>query len=361
MNITTLGDHVSGVQVKDETGRSLPKLQYRGVIAVQTLGQSRIVVNYTSTDLTEKSGTLWTFRVTSDRSINIRLPEDSTIYSISPNPEGMSGSSDSIYLTLPKGNVTVVYRIGIIGTKDHALTLLTAASEKMAQLQSNGIVVSKIETVLTTAFYAYENKQYVEAEEYANKVQKMCDQTLIDYEVAKRAISNLDTAINDAEIVGVTQPDEVTSQRDQANGFFTNGEYNQATVTAVSALKAVVSEVPVKPSGNNIGSFVVGGFLVVVLGYVFMNRRQEINIQVDASTDVEVLPQYSSLRFEDREIVKYLHTNKGSYTKEIRERFDLPKSTMFRTIRRLEGMGIITVERIGRQDFIKLTYEDQED
>lgn len=358
LNVTTLGNHVSGVQVTDSEGRSLPKLQYRGYISVQTLGKTKINVNYTSTDLTEKSGTLWTFRATTSNEINIRLPEDATVYSISPNPTGLSGSSDNIYVTLPSGDLSVVYRIGIIGTKNHALTLIESATDRVWRLNSSGVKTKKIDAVLSAAMYAYSNKQYVQAEEYARKVVSMCDSIQIEYEVANRAIGNVEKAIAEADLNGITQPEEVNTKLDHAKAEFSKGNYPQATATAVDTIKSVVSELPEEPPGTEFGVLTAGGFLVVVVGYYLVNRGKHQS--ADGLQD-DIIPQYTSLRFEDREIVKFLHTSEGAFMKELRERFDLPKSTTFRTIKRLEGMGVITVERVGRENYIKLTYANRED
>jgi uncharacterized membrane protein len=61
------------------------------------------------------------------------------------------------------------------------------------------------------------------------------------------------------------------------------------------------------------------------------------------------------LRLEDREVIKFLASNNGeAFATEIRERFDLPRSSAWRLIRRLVSLEIVEEVKIGNQSLIRL-------
>jgi uncharacterized membrane protein len=58
---------------------------------------------------------------------------------------------------------------------------------------------------------------------------------------------------------------------------------------------------------------------------------------------------------DDREAVRFIASSgEGVFISELRERFDLPRSSAWRMVRRLEDMGVIGTEKVGRETFLKL-------
>jgi uncharacterized membrane protein len=54
--------------------------------------------------------------------------------------------------------------------------------------------------------------------------------------------------------------------------------------------------------------------------------------------------------------VRYINdSNEGVFITELRERFDLPKSSAWRMMRRLEDMEVIETEQIGRETFVRIS------
>ena len=57
----------------------------------------------------------------------------------------------------------------------------------------------------------------------------------------------------------------------------------------------------------------------------------------------------------DREVVRYLAEFGGeAFAYEIRERFDLPRSSAWRLIRRLAGLEIVEEVKVGNQSLVKI-------
>ena len=78
-----------------------------------------------------------------------------------------------------------------------------------------------------------------------------------------------------------------------------------------------------------------------------------------ASFDLERLfKDYTHLRMDDKEVIRYLADNGGeSFAAEIRDRFEIPRTSLWRMIRRLEGEEVITVDNIGGQSLVKINSE----
>ncbi len=78
---------------------------------------------------------------------------------------------------------------------------------------------------------------------------------------------------------------------------------------------------------------------------------QRITIDLD-----KILGEHKDLRMEDREVIKFIAESNGeAFASEIRNRFDLPRSSAWRLIRRLEGLEIVEETKIGNQSLIRIS------
>ncbi|MCI0557653.1 MAG: hypothetical protein MN733_04105 [Nitrososphaera sp.] len=73
---------------------------------------------------------------------------------------------------------------------------------------------------------------------------------------------------------------------------------------------------------------------------------------------VEEKPQ---LRPEDQDVLRYLAEKEGAaFESEIRTRFQLPKTTIWRLVKRLEREELVEIRKAGGQNLIKLRFEDRQ-
>ena len=93
------------------------------------------------------------------------------------------------------------------------------------------------------------------------------------------------------------------------------------------------------------------------------NRKRESSLPLKSgdhqdgfSVDLKkIFDKHDTLRLEDREVIKFLAENKGeAFATEIRDRFDLPRSSAWRLIRRLVNNEIVDVVKIGNQSLIRI-------
>ncbi|MFQ6086151.1 MAG: helix-turn-helix transcriptional regulator, partial [Candidatus Bathyarchaeia archaeon] len=93
------------------------------------------------------------------------------------------------------------------------------------------------------------------------------------------------------------------------------------------------------------------GFFLVLLVVVYLKRpRAVVKIDVD-----RILDRHPDLRRSDREVVRFIAERGGEVLEsEIRSKFDLPKTTVWRLVKRLEENGIVRVKKFGKQNYVQL-------
>jgi hypothetical protein len=67
------------------------------------------------------------------------------------------------------------------------------------------------------------------------------------------------------------------------------------------------------------------------------------------------------LRPEDQEVLKFLAEKEGAaFESEIRSKFQIPKTTVWRLVKRLEREELVEIRKAGGQNLIKLRFEDKQ-
>ena len=143
-----------------------------------------------------------------------------------------------------------------------------------------------------------------------------------------------------------------------ARSSFNSGDYTKSVSFADQAAQTAANS----SAGDNL--FLVGaGVVVVGLAAIILMRlrgntgtkpsspkRKEVGGVVNLEV---VFNKNSDLRVDDKEVIRFLSERGGeAFANEIRDRFDIPRTTAWRMIRRLIGMGIVEEKKIGGQSLI---------
>jgi hypothetical protein len=88
------------------------------------------------------------------------------------------------------------------------------------------------------------------------------------------------------------------------------------------------------------------------------------NSQIDRSILSRVvgniLTEKPHLRPEDQQVLKFLAEKEGAvFESEIRIKFQIPKTTIWRLVKRLEREELVEIRKAGGQNLIKLRFEDK--
>lgn len=365
INMTAMGTQISNLIVRDQSGYILPSNATKGYLLMSVLGSRSISVEYTTQDLTTKERTMWSFDATLQVVTNIRLPDGATIMRLEPIPTAISTVDKSTILTMPAGHVSIRYVLGIVGTKEHALVMLSDAEETIDSLTLFGITLGEAEVMLGLAWEEYDIERYALAEEYARQAKTMAVDTGREAQEAEQVIESAVAAIEDARSSGRTMDiDEADAKLSQALSAFDQSDYLSAFSLAEEALHtAQISEAP-GSSTQQLIIYVAGGIAIIVTAFFALRgrRAQEIPDSTPAF-DVETLfERYPLLRMEEKEVLRFVSdAGDGVFLSELRDRFDLPRSTAWRMIRRLEEMGVIETTKVGRETFVRITATEVEE
>jgi hypothetical protein len=97
--------------------------------------------------------------------------------------------------------------------------------------------------------------------------------------------------------------------------------------------------------------------------------QQEPGTIPDSQTDTNmllkivgrILEERPHLRPEDQEVLRYLAEKEGAaFESELRSKFQLPKTTIWRLVKRLEREELVEIRKAGGQNLIKLKFEDRQ-
>jgi uncharacterized membrane protein len=73
-----------------------------------------------------------------------------------------------------------------------------------------------------------------------------------------------------------------------------------------------------------------------------------------------ILTEKPHLRPEDQQVLKFLAEKEGAvFESEIRTKFQIPKTTIWRLVKRLEREELVEIRKAGGQNLIKLRFEDK--
>jgi len=361
VNVTGVGYQIHNLAVKDQDGEILGSSLVDGLIVVNALGTRTVVIGYTTPGLTLKDGPVWALDVELPVESNILLPASATILSMRPMPLGIGIVGGVTTLTMPPGNVSIGYIIGVVGTKEHALAVINDAEETISEAVGMEVKVGDASSLLEGAWEAYLAENYIQAEELARDAKSEAEKILGSAIQASSAIDQADSAGQAAVKAGRTSGlTDVEVNLEQARALYTLGDYDGAAVLAGEALVSAEDSRRPFNSGFFLWAIPLGG--VVVLLFLYLRKREERPQEDVPEVDLDaVFEAYPQLRMDEREALRFITSaGEGVFVSEIREQFSLPRSSAWRMVRRLEEMGVIEEERIGRETFLRLKVNQAE-
>jgi uncharacterized membrane protein len=357
VNVTLFGSLYIDILVEDQDGLILDYSPSEGGLSIDTLGSISVLVSYFTQDLTSKSGQIWTFAVAAPVDVSIILPQGSTIVSLSSVPLSMSNLGENLLLTMPGGEVEVSYTIGVTGTRERAVAVINDAEWTIDGIKGEGILVDEAENLLQQAKEALASELYAEAEQLAEDAK---NSALDSRGLANSAVSELEQAedaITVAEDGGKTVGlDEAKGLLQQAEAAYEAGDYTQAEELASRARSSAAGAT--KEGGLPV--IWIGAAAIVVAiaaGAFFLTRRGGgKDVGAPARFDLDRLfEEHPHLRIDDKEVLRFIAESGGEvFAAELRERFKVPRTSLWRMIRRLEREEVVDVSSVGGQSLVKI-------
>jgi uncharacterized membrane protein len=411
--VKLLGENVTNLSIKNYTSHELP--YYVNVnsneLRIKPQGSSQIRITYETSTLIDKVGRLWTFSVNSTSIFTLKLPNDVVVTSLGEHPPRLIrrlGGQE--LLTFDPGKATVKYILGYIGTKEQAETAINSVEMAIADTENShpGIRMNEAIKKVEQSKISMSRGNFPEAESLATNASDLLNEITNNFELAKNAISDATTHMKDASInsIDVTQADKFISK---SRSQFASGNYTAAAEFARMAKENINSQ-----AGNNkqnsTQAIAIACGIVLLIAFVLLlylkkfryvihirypkqasriadqddsqrtpnegsrltdempkdstahttqNAREEVSQPMQESEIYrrvnEFILGHPDLKREDREVLYFLAHNEGAaFEGEIRTKFLLPKTSIWRLVKRLERLELIEIIKVGGQNLIKL-------
>ncbi len=364
VNITLFGSLYQDLIVEDQDGLLLEYSPIEGGLMVDTLGSTVVLISYVTPDLTGKTGQTWVFSYSTSVNSSILMPEDATIKELNVTPLAMGSLDGKPLLILPAGDVEVTYTFAIVDMREHALIIIKDAEQTINEVKTRGIVVTEAEDLLQKAYDSFNSELYVEAEQHAEKAKASAQSSETAASLAEDAISDAEAAVTAARDEGRTQGlDAAENLLQDALDAYETGDYSGAETLAEQAITSAADakaeeteeETPRRPY-----TWIAGGAAALAMAFAalfILKRRKPAVERAGEEVDLEELFEtHPYLRLDDKEVLSFLLDSGGeAFASEIRERFNIPRTSAWRMIRRLQREGLVEVKEIGGQSQVKIT------
>ena len=387
-------------------------------IVLNTPGVSNVRISYTTPDLANRQQGIWTFSINATTGLIVRLPPDSVLVDFEPIPAVRFVIGQPLLTFSEPGSVTVSYAIGVLGTEAQANIAIQLAGVAITETrgQHPEIVLIAAEDLLQRAMDAWDERRFSEAEGLAGQANDAAVNAGMNYVASQSAIASADDQIDRAAGEG-RDVAAARQQLEQANSEFAGGDYVAARDSADDATAAIGDRPPEPqmPASVIIAAAAAAAGGIGVLVFLRMRkppaqqlqrkeppkvsnssravaaiRPPEIkemeepdseeeplevsSVQAEPGTIPEsqidksvlgrivgrIIEERPHLRPEDQQVLTFLAEKEGAaFESEIRTKFQLPKTTIWRLVKRLEREELVEIRKAGGQNLIKLKFEDK--
>ena len=360
VNVSLFGHMYEELLVLNENKTPLSYELADDKISVFTLGSSQIFIAYVTFDLVNKTGRVWSLSVQSPINFTVRVPKDATVVGLSDVPILIETRDGDHLFIMPAGRQEVAYIIGTPISRELAYFAIQDAEKTIEAIRARGISVKNAESLLKDAKLKYKREAYAEAEKLAadalDTALRMNSTAWQAESTIQEAQAAIDEAMAEGRLVGLDKARELLAE---AKEKFKEGDYQLALDLATdSKNKAVKASSTPSLSISPYMLAGVGVAIAIVVSVLLTMKRGRAPLYVKERRPIDVsklLEGKLHLHPEDREVVEYLGEAGGeAFESEIRNKFKLPKTSVWRMIKRLEREGLVEVKKVGGQNLIRL-------
>lgn len=364
VDVELFGASYNTLVIRDDEGYALDSTPNLSGLSIDSLGASELTIQYRTYSLTTKDGPIWDLNITSPIDVRIILPTSAAIFDLGAIPTDLGMENGKQYLVLPSGDVYVSYILSFPNLGADAENKIADSENYLSALENQGYILTEAREELDAAEELYAEENYQESVDSAEQSIVIADQVKAVAENAQSEIRAATNAITLANTEGRTEGlDQAEATLVSAEASYDAGQYEQAETTATQAILQAQAAKTVSGGSNTL---LYTGVLVVIAGaggYMYLQNQKKTSDEVTpaqsgSSITVDydsIMGEHRDLRLEDREVIKFLAENHGeAYASEIRNRFDLPRSSAWRLIRRLVGLEIIEEIKVGNQSLIRV-------
>jgi uncharacterized membrane protein len=293
------------------------------------------------------------------------LPPEAVIVSLGSVPESIESRENKTVLVMPEGSIEITYAISVAGTREHALALIREAEDKISEAKNAGVNVAEAENLLGKAKEAFNAENYAQAEAYAKEALEAVEKALTTTPPPTtptpttpppETITTPPAATTTPPATTTTPPSETTTSPPPTVTTPPPTETTTPTTTTPT---------PTPKPSPGIPAWIIGAITAVIVAAlaVFLIFRRKpssppsnqffmpppVNVELN-----RIMAEYGSeLRAEDQQALQLLADSGGRlFESELRDKLNLPRTSVWRLVKRLEKLGIVEIRKIGGQNLI---------
>ena len=315
ITLELFGKMIENITIIDEEGFLLSNEIDHNLALIETFGAPQVSIDYDTQDLVSKTGKIWTFSVDSPEQYSVVTPKNSVIIEMSNFPISMQVDNDQSHLTFSSGQTNISYYISTLASAQPTQPTPEDSGDDNSLIMYVGGIAA---AVIVAAIVISKRKSRV-----------------------------------------VSEPSITIKKDEQPKPQSLDPEsISEDSGTDNSSILWIL--------GGVISSIVIAAVIIVIKRKTGTSKSSVI-IQKDEEPKLQSLDPESifkakqDLREDDKEIINFISANGGQvFESELRKKFLLPRTTMWRAVKRLERHGIIEIVKKDFQNVIKLrsTLED---
>ncbi|MFA5363871.1 MAG: CARDB domain-containing protein [Candidatus Bathyarchaeia archaeon] len=281
-------------------------------IDVFSLGATGVSIQYDTHSLTTKEFDVWSLILNTSDNVTVLLPEDTTIVYLNNVPTSIDTQGTQITLTLFPDQWEISYTLPITAPTDFQLTDIQITKNDQGEVT---VTVKVTNTGTQKGNYDVPLTINDVTEQTKTVTLDAGGSTTVEFKVTKE-----DPGTYSVEIDGQTSDFTVDGTPfDDSNHFPV--EYIVVVVVAIAAVVALL----------------------------FFRKKKGPNPE-------NVIKSHEQLNDEEKEVIQFLAEKGGkAFEAEIRDRFpQIPRTSLWRLVRRLEKLDIVAIQKIGLENQVEL-------
>jgi len=315
ITLPLLSSSVENILVVDENETVLDYEIDDSHITIFTLGATNITLEYDTVTITSLESGVWTLSFESPYNLTIILPEDADVIFLSNVPNSIDVEDNRITLSIFPGDWEISYVLPLLPLMEFEVTNLKISPLKVKPGEEVTISVLVTNVGRESGSYDVVLKVNGSVEDVETITLNGGESTGVKFRISEKAVGTYSVEVNGLK--GEFRVEETVSTG-------TPPEYT-FLIVAISVATA---------------------FIVLI---VLFRRKRKIDI-------TEILKKHPYLRQEEKDVLAFLVENDGkAFESEIRRRFpDIPRTSLWRLIRRLEREEIVQIRKVGPGNLVEL-------
>lgn len=312
ITVSLLNSSVSNFIVVDENQTVLDYVLDESNLTIFTLGTEKVTIQYDTNSLTKKDFEVWSLIINSQFNLSVLLPEGSSIVYMNEIPSSIDIEDEKITLSLYPTPWEISYIISSLVPEDFQVTDLNISP-------LNAFVGEEITISVSVANLGGQTGSF--------SIPLIVNQTI--QETRTVTLASGQTEIVDFKIIKQMP-----------------GTYN-IEVEGLTGILSVASESSkLFPIEYLIATIIA---IITVLIFIFIYKKRRVNVD-------KIFRDFPQLNTEEKNVILFLSENEGkAFESQIRERFpDIPRTSLWRLVKRLEKLEIIKVVKIGLENQVEL-------